>query len=710
MNTLSNNGYVIKKNKLTEKQLAKLKEDLTVTPNVCADYGGQTESFTIYTETNDSIVIPRYYGEMMYGTPKMEFINRNSAVDFEFTGKLRGTQPEVAEFTLKAIKEQGGGLLQLHTGYGKTTMSLYLASMLKVKTLVIVHKSFLQDQWYDRIKQFTTASIGMIRQKKTDVAGKDIVIGMLQSMSMIDYPKEIFEDFDLIIADECFPGYTNIITDKGLYTICKLYNLWKQNKELPLIKSYNSEMGLFEYKKMTYGWKKTTDKLIRVVLEQNSFDCTPNHKILTVTGYKRADRLTINDVVLSNSNYQPRKMKVKYLNIIEITNSNKKVYDIEVEDNHNFMVLDNPNSIGAIVHNCHHLGSKVFSKALSKICPKYTIGLSATPNRLDGLTKIIKWYLGETLVKVERKGDNAVYVKSFNYSSSDPLFTEKKRWIKGGDKAKPDTVKMITNMYKINDRNKFVANIINNIRAFDERKTLVLSGRIEHLKALKLLVDAYITQDIVDGKCLPDEFKTSFYIGKMKDYQLKDSSEANIIFATFSMAEEGLDIDGLNTLLLATPKKDIIQSIGRIMRKPISEGDVNPLIIDIIDDLSCFKHWGDMRTKYYNSTKYTVNNYKAYNDNLITLKEHMINEGIVTKTQTLLPDFDIRKEYIIPKYGKDTYELEVELGFSHFPSEIFEYECDYNKILTINHNYSKNNNKQESEITYSHNLFVKIDN
>lgn len=700
-NLLTNAGYIIQKNTLTKEQLDKLKSELVVTPNVCKDYGDAPESFPVYSETQDSIIIPRYYGEKYYGKPLMQFINRESAVDFEFTGKLRGTQTEVAEYVLNALKNNNGGLLQLHTGYGKTTMALYLASILKLKTLVIVHKSFLQDQWYDRIKQFTTASIGMIRQKKTDIVGKDIVIGMLQSISMIDYDAKIFEDFDFVIADECLISTTCIMTNKGNMSIGELYELWMDGSELPLIQSFNEITKCFEFNKMTYAWKKETDSLVRVYMDDKHVDCTPNHKFLTTIGYVEAQYLTTEHILLKYHNDNVNMIcRITSVISININESNKFVYDIEVENNHNFIVSGKDTYAQVIVHNCHHLGSRVFSKALSKITPKYTLGLSATPNRLDGLTKVIKWYLGDTIVKAERKGDNAVYVKSFNYNSSDILFTEKKKWIKGNNKAKPDTVKMITNMHKINSRNEFITNILNGLRVQDERKTLVLSGRIDHLKILKQLTDSAIKQDVIDGKCSPDEFKTSFYIGKMKDYELKDSAESDIIFATYSMAEEGLDIDGLNTLVLATPKKNIIQSIGRIMRKPIEEGDVNPLIIDIIDDLSCFKTWGDIRIAYYNSTKYTVHNYKAFNNNLITFKEFMIRENMITRLQSITNNFDIRKEYIIKKYGKDTYDFEVELNFDHFPQEIFEYICDYKKILEINHDYSKKTEEHASVITY----------
>ena len=73
---------------------------------------------------------------------------------------------------------------------------------LKLKTLVIVHKTFLQNQWVERISEFTNCKIGIIRQKKVDIENKDIVIGMLQSVSMIDYDKDIFKDFGLVIFDE----------------------------------------------------------------------------------------------------------------------------------------------------------------------------------------------------------------------------------------------------------------------------------------------------------------------------------------------------------------------------------------------------------------------------------------------------------------------------------------------------------------------------
>ena len=48
----------------------------------------------------------------------------------------------------------------------------------------------------------------------------------------------------------------------------------------------------------------------------------------------------------------------------------------------------------AVFDECHHLGAEVFSKSMQKVSSKYMLGLSATPNRKDGLTKVFEWYIG----------------------------------------------------------------------------------------------------------------------------------------------------------------------------------------------------------------------------------------------------------------------------------------------------------------------------
>jgi len=84
-------------------------------------------------------------------------------------------------------------------------------------------------------------------------------------------------------------------------------------------------------------------------------------------------------------------------------------------------------SIGTlIVDEAHHICAKVFSQSLFKMCPRHIYGLSATPERKDGLTKVLHWFMGPTFFAVERKNQEQVEVfpvifESPNYRNPHPL-------------------------------------------------------------------------------------------------------------------------------------------------------------------------------------------------------------------------------------------------------------------------------------------------
>jgi superfamily II DNA or RNA helicase len=83
------------------------------------------------------------------------------------------------------------------------------------------------------------------------------------------------------------------------------------------------------------------------------------------------------------------------------------------------------------------------------------------------------------------------------------------------------------------------------------------------------------------------------------------------------MAEEGLDISGLNVVILCTPKSAIKQSVGRILRKDVYEEC--PIVIDIIDcDNPIFKAQSNSRNMFYQKQHFNVQNFDVadykYND------------------------------------------------------------------------------------------------
>ena len=95
-----------------------------------------------------------------------------------------------------------------------------------------------------------------------------------------------------------------------------------------------------------------------------------------------------------------------------------------------------------------------------------------------------------------------------------------------------------------------------------------------------------------------------YYVGGMKKEKLKENESCKILLGTYPMANEGLDIPSLNGLVLSTPKSDIIQSVGRICR--VKHENIQPLIIDIIDQFSIFDNQSKKRFNVYKKKKYQI--------------------------------------------------------------------------------------------------------
>lgn len=206
---LGTKGYSINKSEFSEQEIDKLKEQLMAKPHTQGGFSiiNIVKKFPIYRESSSRIYMPRYFGEEMFGIAKKMKISNGDEINVPFEGTLRDNQVPVVNTYLTYVTKNktmgGGGLLELPCAYGKTTLSLYICAQLKVKTLVIVHKEFLLNQWVERIHQFLpTARVGRIQGTKIDIENKDIVIGMLQSLSMKDYPANTFSSFGLTIIDE----------------------------------------------------------------------------------------------------------------------------------------------------------------------------------------------------------------------------------------------------------------------------------------------------------------------------------------------------------------------------------------------------------------------------------------------------------------------------------------------------------------------------
>jgi superfamily II DNA or RNA helicase len=203
---LGQKGYTLPKNEITVEQQKQIRNDLTIKPFVMGSpLNNNQSSFPAYRESQNKMYIPHYYGVEHFGPPKEYKISQGENINLEFQGQLRENQLPVVETYIKHVNKVGfgGGLLELPCAFGKTCLALNIIYRLKKKSFIIVHKEFLMNQWIERIQQFLPkARIGKIQGPIIDIDEKDIVIGMLQSLSMKEYPASTFESFGLTIIDE----------------------------------------------------------------------------------------------------------------------------------------------------------------------------------------------------------------------------------------------------------------------------------------------------------------------------------------------------------------------------------------------------------------------------------------------------------------------------------------------------------------------------
>ena len=429
---LSRSGYLIP---LTSDDVKTIKKDLTIRPIINNEFGFPPPPFKVFKETKKNICVPRFYGLEHFKKSCEDNRPEPTRVVFQFHGKLRDeTFQNVA---LEKAVSAGHGVLSLPCGYGKTTVALAIAARLGLRTMIVVHKEFLANQWRERIHQFCPgATIGIVQQDKIEI-NCDFVIAMLQSLSLKEYSFDQFESIGTLFVDEA-----------------------------------------------------------------------------------------------------------------------------------------------------HHVCARVFSQSLFKLCPRHVYGLSATPERKDGLTKVLHWFLGPTFFSVERENQKQVCVFPIDFDCK--LFNDPPPCNKTG---KVSLVHMITDLVNHDERNRMLVSLIQKIiKECSTRQILVLSDRRLHCE--------YLHSQFPEISGL--------YMGGMKEADLEQTSRCQIIFGTFSQAHEGLDIPTLDTVLLVTPKSDIKQSIGRILRETTGKKN-DPHIYDILDRWSLLYAMYQKRRRVYKEGGFLMN-------------------------------------------------------------------------------------------------------
>jgi superfamily II DNA or RNA helicase len=723
-NILTKKGYVISKKKNKDK-LDEIKKDLTVAPQNTFNKNIKPESFEVFIEDDENIIVPKFYGIKKFGKPTKDDEFEGLKVDLKFKGKLKEKQITIMDKVIPEFNKTNGGLLCLGCGEGKclginTEVMMFDGSIKYVQNIVVGDKLMGDDINPRNVLSITKGfeklyKIHDIKTGEKYIVNKSHILSLkYTSREPIEFNNNIYfygDILDISITSyleyknelKSFYGYRLPIlnlTEKKInedpYEFGKninnllyipneyKYNCYEYRKRLAIgildstlvkskmggnvfLKTINSKLisdikyilrsvGYIVYKidenilNIELGlnlkdFDYLTYKIFVEELDVGSYfgfeldgnrrfmlgDCTITHNtvlslyIASLYGVKtlvithksfllnqwksRAEEFTNADIGI----LQQKKIDVKDKQIVigMLQSIAKDKYDQELFKDFGLVIFD----------EAHHAPSKYFSRALPIINCKRTLALSATPNRSDKLEKVLYWYFGDILYKQPTEKLNTVLIKMIKFDSQDKNFKEY-RTNYGKDINRPKTINKIT---EIQSRNKLIIKIIKEFIEEEGRKLLVLSDRIEHLNVLH------------DSINLLKITTCSYYIGGMKQKDLDKSTEAQIIFATFSMAQEALDIPELNTLLMVTPRKEVEQAVGRITRR--KDHPVQPTVIDIIDQLPSFDRQSKHRKKFYTSKDFTMKLFEAVEDNIINeINLNHIKE--YKKTDLIIEDLD----------------------------------------------------------------------
>ena len=259
-----------------------------------------------------------------------------------------------------------------------------------------------------------------------------------------------------------------------------------------------------------------------------------------------------------------------------------------------------------VVDECHKcVGSPtrmmMFYKVLSALSARYKIGLTATPYRADGLERCMFALLGDVIHEVPQSAvsGNTVPVKvKFVNTGYTPDIDD----ITDGD-GTLNYAKLIGDITENVKRNEVIIQQI--FEASRNGAVLVLSDRINHLEDLETEITMYSPYNI---KCARLGIASTKAEKERRARILTDLNNGalNVVFATYKLAKEGLDVPNLRTVVFATPQKDkttVIQSAGRVARK--AEGKEYGTVIDFSDAFGLLRGYEKKRRGYYKKNFYT---------------------------------------------------------------------------------------------------------
>ena len=607
---LGKKGYTIPKAALNTTDTEEVKKELLMTPFTMGPKTGPPVCFPMYRENASKIYLPRFYGQDRYGVPDRTEITPGEDIDVPFVKELREYQLKIIDVYLKHVKgadkgadkaegteegtkgtEEGikgaGAILEVPCGKGKC---------LARGTLVVLHN-----------------------RKLCPV--EDIVVGDVL-LGDDGGPRKVLS---LARGRELMARICEVGTGRS-YTVNRSHILSLRHRKTGHIEDMPVEDYLHRNDSVEWlGWRISphiikhdlpqTYQIDVVALKEDDyygFVIDGNHRFvlgdMTVTHntvmalnilsvLKKKTLILVHKEFLMNQWIERIQEFIPSARVgriqgpvFDVLNKDIVIGMIQTLHSREFEPAAFDSFGLTIIDEVHRIGSEEFSKTLFRVVTPYMLGISATVERKDRLTKILYMFIGPKIYSEERTDDDVVQVRGILFKTRDPTFNETEYDFRGSPKYST----MITKLCQYGPRSDFVVRILADLLAeHPEKQIMVLAHNRELLTYL---------YDAIRHKISEEENMVGYYVGGMKERDLKITEGRRIVLATYAMAAEALDIKTLSTLVMATPKTDIEQSVGRILR---AKGQ-NPIVVDLIDPHEYLRRQWNTRRQFYKKCQYRI--------------------------------------------------------------------------------------------------------
>ena len=407
-------SIVVNVNDLSEKDTQFLNKELRIKIVDKYSFGNNTRYIFPYILNDPYLTMPFNFAFNILKTERKSRTSECSST-ITFNGELRNEQEIVKKEALKVLNKNGCVILSMYCGFGKTITSIFLASVIGMKTLIVVNKIVLMTQWEESIKRFCPGST--VQKIKPKCKKKDCNFYIINAINSEKMGSNFFDDIGLVIVDEA-----------------------------------------------------------------------------------------------------------------------------------------------------HLIMAETVSKCLNVVSPRYLIGLTATPYRPDGLTKLLDFYFGEKKIIRELHREHLVYKINTGFKPTVELSSN----------GRVNWGVVLDSQSKDEERNNLIIKLI---KQFSDRNFLVLVKRVGQ--------GNYLEQKLNES----GEDVTSL-LGSKQNFEVN----ARILIGTCSKVGTGFDHPKINTLLLAADVEEyFIQYLGRCMRTK----DDKPIIFDLVDENNLLKKHYNTRRKIY---------------------------------------------------------------------------------------------------------------